>query len=113
MSGRVKGDPTLRPKGGAKVLQRPVVIIDQSGRETYQFLIFPDSIDAHLTKPEVFGVLLSDLLDHIASTYSSLAGKDEAATRTRILQTMLDEDALKQSDPSRGNPKGAIGGQRN
>ena len=69
---RVKDDHNLSDPGDERVLERPVIIVEQLNDGNLRYLIFPEELDSGLNSPESFGVLLSDLLDHIASTYRSL-----------------------------------------
>jgi len=60
-----------------------------------------------MTEHALFGVVLSDLLDHIARAYHQATGRDERAIREAVLKVMRDEDRFKARDPSRGSMSGA------
>jgi hypothetical protein len=59
--------------------------------------------------PVIPGILLSDLLDHLAhALYQVTPGLTEQTIRADILKSMRDEDAFKKNDPSRGEMQGGI-----
>jgi hypothetical protein len=113
MPNRVKDDPNLTESGEPRMLERPIIIVEQSRDGSQRYLIFPEELDPQLESPASFGILLSDLLDHIASTYRSMTGQDEQALRDVIFKIMLEENRLKDADPSRGEPRGAMGKRNN
>lgn len=107
MTDRVKDDPTIEDPGDQRFLERPVIIVEAMENGSQRYIVCPEEIDPEMNQPQIFGIVLSDLVDHIASTYRSLAGQDEEELRKAILKVMRDEDRLKDADPSRGQPRGA------
>jgi hypothetical protein len=85
-------------------IHHPIIIVHKV-EEREQYIILPKNLDIMMQKPELFGVLLSDLLDHIADMYNQTTGQD---VRAQIFKVMCAEDELKQKDPKRGNRQGKI-----
>ena len=71
-----------------------------------QFRLNISEIDPMHSTPAVFGILLSDLLDHIAADYAGVSNRDERDIRVSILKIMRDEDRFKEKDPCRGSSRG-------
>ncbi len=107
MADRVTTDPTLRGSPQQKILQRPIVIVEQMDNGSQQYFIHANELDPNMTRPEMFGILLSDLLDHIVASYRVATGRDERALRDSIFKVMKDENRFKDADPSRGNARGS------
>lgn len=105
MSERIKDDDTLeRPTSG--YIEEPLVIVHQIEGGRFGYIINSSPADERGDNPAVFGVVLSDLLDHIAAHYHNITGRDERDIRAHIFKVMKDEDRFKEKDPSRGNATG-------
>ena len=105
---RVKDDAELlKPITEAMEIHRPIALIHavESGRN--EFLLHFSEIDPMLDKPYAWGILMSDLLDHIAAAYVGHGYRTEREARDRILRAMKKENQLKEDDPSRGGQTGA------
>lgn len=102
MSDRVKRDDSLKDIADVRILHRPVIIVEMVDGDTNQFRIFPSILDPSLNEPRLFGILLSDAVDHIAAAYHNISGRDERALREIIFKAMRDEDRFKEKDPGRG-----------
>jgi hypothetical protein len=64
--------------------------------------------DATMFGAAIPGIILSDLLDHLAHALHEVCGHDERVIRADILKAMLDEDRFKEEDPSRSGMKGLL-----
>jgi hypothetical protein len=107
LSDRVKDDPTLRPQDPTQDerISAPVIIVHKVLGD-YQFLIFPAEVDPPVTDPRAFGILISDIIDHIARCYYDVTGMDERLIREGILRIVRDEQRFKDKDPTRGHSRG-------
>jgi len=105
---RVTEDPTITPDNvdGPRYIRSPILIVEGNGGGGYSLTLAPDQLDTTLTEPRLFGIMLSDLVDHIAAAYAQIVNRDERDIREALMKTMRDEDRFKQKDPSRGNMRG-------
>lgn len=107
MANRIEEDAALAAEAARLVIQRPVVIIEHLASGSCQFRLFPNELDPLVNQPVLFGILLSDLIDHIAHLYCGTTGRDERALREEIAKVMRDESRFKDKDPSRSQSRGA------
>ena len=109
MTERVQDDDSLIPPGGdpSGFFRNPLIIVHQIEDGSLRYVISLGPIDKTMDDPRVAGVLLSDLLDHLAAAYQATTGRDQRDVRAAIVKVMRDEDGFKEKDPTRGNPKGA------
>ena len=109
MTDRVQDDDSLIPPGGdpSGFFRNPLIIVHQIEDGSLRYVISLGPIDKTMDDPRVAGVLLSDLLDHLAAAYQATTGRDQRDVRAAIVKVMRDEDRYKEKDPMRGNPKGA------
>ena len=56
----------------------------------------------------MFGIVISDLLDHIANAYQHAIGRDLRDIRADIMKVLRDEDRFKKKDPSRSKMSGQV-----
>jgi hypothetical protein len=56
----------------------------------------------------MFGIVISDLLDHIANAYHHAIGRDLRDIRADIVKVLRDEDRFKKKDPSRSRMSGQV-----
>lgn len=107
MSDRVKDDPSLASAvaGEATPIHNPLVIIHKVG-EKQQFLLHLDNLDPWMTEPRLWGIMVSDLVDHIAAAYASRTRRDAKDLRDEIMRTAQREMKFKDRDPSRGDMRG-------
>lgn len=106
MSDRIKHDPTLSMPQDGQRIDRPVIIVHQVAGNRTQYLVFLQEIDPSLSDPRAAGIILSDLVDHIARGYHDVTGNDERLIRESIYKVMRDEERFKQRDPARGGSTG-------
>ena len=106
MSDRIKQDDDLRNIAGRTILYRPIIIVEAIEGERQQYRINLTELDHSATEPKMFGIVLSDLIDHIAAAYRDVTGRDERAIRADIFKVMRDEDRFKEKDPARGRQRG-------
>ena len=87
-------------------MEGPIAIIDP---------LFVGEMDGDSTKfhihiedrpLELFGIAISDLIDHIAEAYHQTTGRDSRDIRARIVKVLRDEDKFKEKDPTRARPSG-------
>ena len=109
MTDRVQDDDSLIPPGGdpSGIIRDPIIVVHRSDGESIRFVLMLNEIDKNLDDPRTVGILLSDLLDHVATLYHKASGRDPRDVRSAIFKVMRDEDRFKEKDPTRGNPKGA------
>ena len=60
---------------------------------------------------ELFGIAISDLIDHIADAYHQTTGRDVRDIRARIVKVLRDEDRFKEKDPKRTQMSGRVIGR--
>lgn len=106
MANRVEEDPDLKDMGGRTILFRPVIIVEALDDDRQQFRLHLSELDERMSEPKVYGVVLSDLLDHIVAAYRNNTGRDERDIRSEIKKVFLDEDRFKEKDPARGRMRG-------
>jgi len=83
------------------VIERPLIIIHQVNDRT-RFLIDLAELEQEMHGPTISGILLSDLLDHLAGYHHQRTGHNAKDIRSQILNVMRDEDRLKEKEgPSR------------
>jgi hypothetical protein len=88
----------------------PIILVHQK-EEGIGFAIDLANLDPTSNNPTLFGILLSDLLDHITHAYHLTTGRDERDIRASITKVMRDEDRFKEKDPGRCGMKGAMIGR--
>jgi hypothetical protein len=97
-------DDDLDVEGGA-ILNRPIIIVealDEGGRFRLQL----NEVDPSMDSPGIFGVILSDLVDHIAAAYQQSTGVDQRFAQHDIMKVLLDENRAKDKDPNRAVARG-------
>jgi len=106
---RVKDDPELLDEigSGPKQIHRPIIVIHAHETGKQEYLLHLTELDKMMNDPRVWGIVLSDLVDHIASAYVQQTGRDERDIRETITRVMRDESRFKDKDPSRGRMRGA------
>ena len=104
---RIRDDDALeRPTSG--YIREPVIIVfkPDDGSNSIQYIIDISAVDEQTADPRIFGILMSDLLDHIANAYRSITGRDTRDIRQHIFKVMRDEERFKEKDPTRANARG-------
>jgi Domain of unknown function (DUF5076) len=89
-----------------RIVYRPIIIVEAIEGDEQQYLLHLTELDPMLNEPKLFGILLSDLLDHIAIAYHQSIGRDQRDIRRDILKTLRDEDRFKEKDPMRAPQRG-------
>jgi hypothetical protein len=105
MNERVKEDDNLNA-AGRTILFRPIIIVEALDENRQQYRLHLDELDRMMTQPKLYGIILSDLLDHIAAAYARQTGRDQRDVRYEILKVLRDEDRFKDKDPTRGGLRG-------
>lgn len=102
IEGIIPGEPTQ--------IHRPVIVVHQVSTPSglkQQYLMHLTELDPMMTDPRVYGIILSDLVDHIAAGYAQNSDRDERDIRELLMRTLKDENRFKEKDPSRGKLIGA------
>lgn len=98
----------LKDHAGRTILYRPVIIVEQTEDSKQLYRLHLTELDPMGNTPELFGIVISDLLDHLAQAYHQSTGRDPRDIRYKILKVMRDEDRFKEKDPTRGNLAGMM-----
>lgn len=104
---RVTKDDSLKDFAGRTIIYRPIIIVEATEDGKQQYRLHLAELDQMMNEPKLYGIVLSDLLDHLAAAYAQSTGRDQRDVRYDILKTMRDEDRFKDKDPSRGKLRGA------
>ena len=120
MNSNDDADDDLREKaeemtsGEPTVIYRPILIVEntEGGKQLYRINLA--ELDQLAHSPKVFGIMLSDLTDHVAAAYADATGRDARDVRAEVVRTFRDEDRFKEKEPGRGRIRGVtvIGGTR-
>lgn len=102
----MRENPDLKDEAGRTILYRPVIIVEQTEDNKQLYRLHVTEIDPMANEPKLFGLVLSDLIDHLARAYADATGRDARDIRAEIVKVMRDEDRFKEKDPSRGNLSG-------
>ena len=89
-------------------IEQPIVIIEKTDDGKILYRIFLTGLDAAVDNPTIAGIMLSDLVDHLAHAYHDVTGRDVRDIRNHVLKVMHDEDRFKVKDPTRGGLARAI-----
>jgi hypothetical protein len=103
---RVQEDDELKDAAGNTIIYRPIIVIEQTDDNEQLYRLHLEELDPHGNKPKLYGIILSDLLDHIAAAYHRMTGRDERDIRYDIMKVFKDEDRFKTNDPKRGGLRG-------
>jgi Domain of unknown function (DUF5076) len=106
MTNRVEEDDNLKDIGGRTIIFRPIIIVEAIDGNRQQYRLHTSELDPLGNEPKLFGIVLSDLLDHIAAAYHRSTGRDERDVRYDILKVLRDEDRFKSNDPGRAKLRG-------
>lgn len=85
----------------------PIIVIHGDG-EDQRHIIDIAQVDEAANEPALFGILISDLVDHVAKAYHDLTDAPESAIKARIMRAILDENRFKCRDPERWHAIGRI-----
>ncbi len=105
MTNRIQEDELLRELAEDNIVRRPIIIVDVEG-DKHRYRLFLAEVDQLTHQPKMFGIIMSDLLDHLAAAYRYATGRDERDIRQEILRVMKDEDRFKAKEPDRGKLRG-------
>jgi hypothetical protein len=106
MTSRVKDDPSLKRHAESRAIVDPVIIVQAEGSRV---TLIPQAL-REMNHPKAFGIILSDLVDHIGKYYSDTTGRDERDVRATVMKALHDENRFKEKDPDRAGLTRAIGG---
>lgn len=101
MTDRVAPDPALELEDFANA----IALISQSPDGSCQFAI-SNFLDPECKTIGLYGILLSDFIDHIAMMYASQTGEKQEILRKRLLKHLATEEREKKRDARRGNLTG-------
>lgn len=105
----MKNDKSLAddiPSGeGPHFIENPKIIV-HGDHDTNKFLINLTGFDPSANDPIRAGILMSDLIDHIAHAYGDVSKRDWRDIRDHIIKVIRDETRFKDKDPNRGNMRG-------
>ena len=104
---RITNDDSMKNEQIGGMIENPIIVIHRAEDAQFRYILNLAEIDARLDDPRIAGIMLSDLLDHIAAFYASVSSRDERDVRSVIFKVMRDEDRFKEKDPTRGNQRGA------
>jgi hypothetical protein len=92
---RVKDDWTIGdlPSGAIKI-ENPVIIVQKMDGGGTRFMLHLEEYDPLCQQPEIYGIVLSDLMDQIASFYQDINGGRQETYRDKILRTLKEENRL-------------------
>lgn len=107
LSERITEDESMKDFAGRTILYHPVIIVEKQDDGKLLYRLHLSELDEHMMQPKLFGIVLSDLLDHIAAAYHQQSGRDSRDIRYEVLKVLRDEDRFKDKDPSRGHSRGA------
>jgi Domain of unknown function (DUF5076) len=105
---RVQEDDELKEAAGITIIYRPIIVIEQTDDNEQLYRLHLGEIDPLGNEPQLYGIILSDLLDHIAAAYHRTTGRDERDIRYDIMKVFKDEDRFKTNDPKRGGSRGTM-----
>ena len=108
---RIKDDQTLKDtlnEHGQTFIHNPIIVVQTVEGGKQQYFIHPTNLDPMMNEPTLFGILLSDLVDHITAAYAPLHGGRERDLRDHIIKTLKRENQLKDEQPGRGSQRGAM-----
>lgn len=105
---RITEDESLKDIQGRTILYRPIIIVEATDDGKQQYRLHLTELDPFLNAPTLFGILLSDLVDHISAAYATVSNRNERDLRAHIFKVMRDEDRFKEKNPSRGRARGTI-----
>jgi hypothetical protein len=106
MTERVKEDEVIKDYADRTIIFRPVIVIEAIDDKKVSYRLHLSELDQMMTQPKTYGIVLSDLLDHIAAFYAQQSGRDQRDIRYEILKVFRDEDRFKDKDPDRGQQRG-------
>jgi hypothetical protein len=101
-------DISLKDIADKRIVHRPIIIVEALEGEQQQYFLCLEELDSMLNEPRLFGIMVSDLIDHIAGAYHQVSGRDVRDIRRDIVKTLRDEDRFKENDPSRVQNHGVI-----
>ena len=109
MTDRVRDDDSLIPPDGGLpgLIRNPIIIVHKADDGKLHYLLSFADVDAGMDDPRIAGIILSDILDHMAAAYAATTGRDQRDLRAAIAKVMRDEDRFKEKDPERGRQAGA------
>jgi hypothetical protein len=104
----IKHDPSLKDDFEPRLLVDPLVIVEWTDDDRYRITLSPERMNERANSSVGWGILVSDLIDHIAHIGAQLSGRDARDVRAAIMKVVRDEDRFKKKDPDRGQMTGAF-----
>lgn len=102
----MREDESLKDHLDRTIIYRPVIIVERIEDQKLIYRLHLTEVDEMANDPRVFGIVLSDLVDHLARAYHDSTGRDARDVRAEIIKIMHDEDRFKEKDPTRCNLRG-------
>lgn len=108
----IEDDPTLTPppEGRPVYFENPILIVNRRDDGSIGYVFAPNEIEPGFDPmgDKIFagGILLSDILDHMAHAYSATTGMTQDACRKALWREARDENRLKERDPDRYKARG-------
>jgi len=96
----------LRDEADRIILYHPIIIVERTDDDKQLFRLHITELDPMANDPIKFGIIMSDLIDHLAAAYHDTTGRDLRDIRAQIVKVMRDEDRFKEKDPKRGQLTG-------
>ena len=106
---RIKDDDSLAPPGGEMpgFFEDPAIVVHKVEDGKVGFAICTQVFDAGMDQPTIYGIIISDLIDHLAASYAATTGRDAKDVRAHLHKVVRDEERFKEKDPTRGRGRGA------
>jgi hypothetical protein len=106
---RIRDDDSLVPPGGEMpgFFEEPAIVVHKVEGGKVGFAICTAVFDERMDTPAVYGIIISDLIDHLAASYASTTGRDAKDVRAQLHKVVRDEERFKEKDPARGRGRGA------
>lgn len=78
----------------------PVIIVDKFEKDRVRHFVHLTALDEFLKDPRIWGIVMSDLIEDIASVYAQNTGLTLQEAQEAIMDTLVDENNAKAADPN-------------
>jgi hypothetical protein len=76
----------LKDYAGRTILYRPIIIVEMDENNEPFYRLRLNELDERLNEPGLFGIVLSDLIYHIAHAYSHVTDRDQRDIEAEIAE---------------------------